>query len=74
MILFVPEPVTCELVTDIFSINESSETFLIVIFPVSTSTDSENVKTILLSTATLVALSAGELFFRVGAIISGSGS
>ena len=43
---------------------------MIVILPLSTSTASEKFRTILLSTATPVALSAGELLLKDGAITS----
>ena len=52
------------------SIVELSVVFLIVILPLSTSTASAKFRTILLSTATSVALSAGELLLKVGATMS----
>ena len=48
----------------------SSDVFLMMILPVSTSTASEKFRIILLSTATAVALSAGEELSKVGAPIS----
>jgi hypothetical protein len=48
----------------------SSEVFLIVILPVSTSTLSLKFKTILASLATSVALSAGDDDDKVGSILS----
>ena len=68
MIWFVPDPVTCPLVTSIDSIVESSDVFLIRIFPVSTSTASEKVNVIFLLTTTLLALSTGEELINVGAV------
>ena len=59
-------PVTWLLVTSIVSKVESSVVFLIVIFPVSTSTISLKFRTIFAFTATLVALSAGVDEFKVG--------
>ena len=52
------------------SIVELSVVFLIVILPVSTSTASEKLRTILLSTATAVALSAGDELLKEGATMS----
>ena len=52
-------PVTFEFVTSIVSKVLLSEVFLIVIFPVSTSTISLKFRTIFASSATSVALSAG---------------
>ena len=48
----------------------SSDVFLMMILPVSTSTASEKLRIILLSTATAVELSVGEELSKVGAIIS----
>ena len=59
MIEVVPDPVTNSLVTSIVSTVESSEDFLMVIFPVSTSTASENRRTISLVVAIPVASSTG---------------
>ena len=70
MICVVPEPVTCELPTAMVSTVELSEVFLIVILPLSTSTASEKFRTILLSTATAVALSAGDELLNEGATTS----
>ncbi len=58
-------PVTWPLVTSMVSTVELSDVFLITMFPLSTSTASVNVRTILLLTATAVALSAGVLLARV---------
>ena len=55
----VPEPDTCPLVTSIVSTVELSDVFFIVKFPLSASTLSLKLRTIVESTATLVALSAG---------------
>ena len=66
MICVVPEPVTCELPTAMVSTVELSDVFLIVILPLSTSTASEKLRMILLSTATPVALSDGVLLLSVG--------
>ena len=52
------------------SMVESSDDFLIVILPLSTSTASEKLRTMLLSIAIAVALSAGVELLRVGAITS----
>ncbi len=49
VIALVPEPVTWPLVTSMVSIVELSDVFLIVILPLSTSTASEKLRTILLS-------------------------
>ena len=58
----MPDPVTlAEEVTSIVSTVLSPIVFLIVIFPVSTSTASENVSTMFADKDTLVALSAGVL-------------
>ena len=48
------------------SIVESSDDFLIVILPLSTSTASEKLRTMLLSTAIAVELLAGVELIRVG--------
>src|SRR6056300_137104 len=62
-----PEPVTLdEFVTSIVSTITSPVVFLIVIFPVLTSTASENVNTIFAEEETPVALSAGLLEDNVG--------
>ena len=70
MIEVVPDPVTKLLVTSIVSIVESSEDFLIVIFPDSTSTASEKLRTISLVAAISVESSAGLELLRVGAVSS----
>ena len=49
---------------------ESSDDFLIVILPLSTSTASEKLRTMLLSTAIAVELLAGVELLKVGAMIS----
>ncbi len=49
---------------------ELSDVFLITIFPLSTSTASEKLRTILLPRAIAVALSAGVELLRVGAVVS----
>ena len=60
MVIWVdPVPVTLELVTSIVSNVELSDVFLIVMFPVSTSTFSLKFKIIFASSATSVALSDG---------------
>ena len=56
--------------TSIVSKVESSEVFLIKIFPVSTSTVSENVRLISLSIAIAIELLDGKLLLRVGVISS----
>ena len=62
-----PEPVTLdEFVTSIVSTVLLSLVFLIVIFPVSTSTASEKVNSIFADKETPIALSAGELELSVG--------
>ena len=63
-------PVTWPPVTSIVSTIEPSDVLLMKILPVSTSTSSEKLRTILLATATAVALSAGEELLKVGATIS----
>ena len=70
VIVVVPVPATNVLVTSILSTVELSEDFLIVILPLSTSTASLKVSTILASTATPVALSDGVEEERVGATTS----
>ena len=65
-----PLPLTLAPVTSIVSIVLSSEVFLIVILPLSTSTASLNVSTILAFTATPVALSVGSEDDSVGAVVS----
>ena len=63
----VPDPVTlAEEVTSIVSTVLLPIVFLIVIFPVSTSTASENVSTMFADKDTLVALSAGVLELKDG--------
>ena len=52
------------------SIVELSDVFLIVILPLSASTASAKLRTILLSIATAVALSAGDQLLNVGLIVS----
>ena len=69
VIVVDPEPDTNPPVTSIVSTVESSDDFLITIFPLSASTASENVKTILSSTPTLVAPSLGEEEDKVGAVL-----
>ena len=66
----VPVPVTKPLVTSMVSTVESSEVFLMIILPDSTSTASLKVSTILLSTATPIALSAGVDELSVGLVVS----
>ena len=58
--------------TSMVSIVESSDVFLIRIFPVSTSTTSEKLRTILLSTPTSVSLLAGDelVILKVGLMVS----
>ena len=56
--------------TSIVSIVELSDVFFIVMFPLSASTLSLKFKTILVSFATSVALSAGDDELRVGAVLS----
>ena len=70
MICDEPDPVTLLPVTSIVSTVESSDVFLIVIFPVSASTLSLKFRTIFASIATAVALSAGDDELRVGAVVS----
>ena len=70
VISVVPVPVTKPLVTSMVSTVESSDDFLIVILPLSTSTASLKVRTILASTATPVAPSAGDDEDRVGLVVS----
>ena len=67
VIWVVPVPVILESVTAMASIVESSDVFLMVTLPLSRSTAWSNVRTILASTATAVALSAGAEEERVGA-------
>ena len=66
VICVVPVPVTFELVTSIVSKALLSDVFLIVIYPVSTSTISLKFKIIFASLDTLVALSAGVDELKVG--------
>ena len=61
-----PEPETWPLVTSIVSTVESSDVFFIVIFPLSASTFELKLRTIVESSATLVALSAGVDELSVG--------
>ena len=70
VICVVPVPVTNEPATSMVSTVESSEDFLIVILPLATSTASLKVRTILASTATPVAPSAGVEEDRVGLVTS----
>ena len=70
MIWVVPDPVTRLLVTSIVSTTELSEVLYKTILPVSTSTASENVNTILLLLATAIASSAGDELTKIGAITS----
>ena len=63
-------PVTLEPVTSMASIVESSDVFLMVILPLSTSTASLKVRTILASTAIPVEPSTGVEEDRVGTPIS----
>ena len=70
MIWLEPEPVTLLPVTSIVSIVELSDVFLIVIFPVSTSTFSLKLRTMFAFTPTAVALSAGVDELRVGLLVS----
>ena len=70
VICVVPVPVILESVTAMASIVELSEVFLMVILPLSTSTASLKLSTILASTATAVALSAGAEEDSVGLAIS----
>ena len=62
----VPEPVTCPLVTSMVSNIELSDVFLMVMFPLSASTFSLKLRTIVESTAIPVALSAGTDELNVG--------
>ena len=64
MICDEPDPVTLPPVTSIVSTVESSDVFLIVIFPVSASTLSAKFKTMFASIATPVALSEGVVEFK----------
>ena len=64
-----PDPETFELVTLIVSTVESSEDFLIKILPLSASTASEKVRTILSFTPTFDAPSDGEDEESVGAVL-----
>ena len=68
VIVVDPEPETFAPVTSMVSTVESPDDFLINIFPLSASTASENVKTILSFTPTLVAPSLGEEDDRVGVV------
>ena len=70
VICVVPVPVILELVTAMLSTVESSAVLLIVILPLSTFTNSLKVRTILASTATPVAPSAGDDEAKVGALLS----
>ena len=70
MIEVVPDPDTNSLVTSIVSTVESSEDFLMVIFPVLTSTASEKLRTISLVVVTSVESSAGVELLKVGEVSS----
>ena len=71
MVIWVdPDPVTWVLVTSIVSTVLSSLVFLIVIFPLSTSTASLKFKTIFVSTATSVSRWAGEDEDKLGLVES----
>ena len=70
VIWFVPVPVTLFSVTSIVSRVLSSLVFLIVIFPLSTSTASLKVKVIFAAADTPVALSTGTDEERVGFVLS----
>ena len=63
-----PDPETFDPVTSIVSTIESSDDFLITIFPLSASTASLKVRTILSFTPTFDAPSAGEEEDRVGTV------
>ena len=69
MICDEPDPVTLLPVTSIVSTVESSDVFLIVIFPVSASTLSLKFRTMFESTATPVALSEGVEELNVGKVL-----
>ena len=69
VIVFVPVPLTFELPTAMVSMVELSEVFLIVILPLSTSTTSLKVRTILALTPTPVALSAGAEDDKAGTVL-----
>ena len=70
VIWLVPDPVTWLLVTSIVSTTELSDFFLMMIYPVSTSTTSEKLIIISLPTATAVALWAGSVLDIVGGVVS----
>ena len=70
VIVVVPVPVTLEPVTSMVSTIESSKDFLITILPLSTSTASLKVRTILASTAIPVEPSTGVEEDRVGVVAS----
>ena len=70
MICEDPDPDTFAPVTSIVSNVLSSDFFLIVIFPVSTTTLSLKFRTIFESTATSVALLAGDDDDKVGSVLS----
>ena len=66
----VPVPVTKLLVISNVTTVESSSIFLIYILPVSTSTSSLKVNTILVSIETPTASSSGDLAVSVGFVLS----
>jgi hypothetical protein len=68
--VLVPVPVTKPLVTSMEAMVELSDVFLMTMLPDSTSTASLKVSTMLLSIATLLALSAGLELLRVGSVES----
>ena len=73
-ITVVPVPVTLLVVISIVSNVLSSLVFLIVMFPLSTSTFSLKVKNIFAVLETLVALSVGLLEESVGAVLQEEGT
>ena len=66
----VPVPVTKLLVISNVTTVVSSSIFLIYILPVSTSTSSLKVNTILVSIGTLIASSRGDVTVSVGFVVS----
>ena len=64
VISVVPVPVTNEPVTSMVSTVESSDDFLMTIFPLSASTASEKVKTILCRTTTYSRSGSGNSFME----------
>ena len=66
----VPVPVTKLLVISNVTTVVSSSIFLIYILPVSTSTSSLKVNTILVSIGTLIASSRGDVTVSVGLVVS----